>query len=58
MDNNDVQSSKGRGTPAVVIGLDNTNFYGAYVYRCGTYDGIAGRKLIALQDDMTPVDPR
>ena len=58
MDNNDVQSSKGRGTPAVVIGLDNTNFYGAYVYRCGTYDGIPGRKLVALQDDMTPVDPR
>ena len=55
--NNEIQSSKGRGTPAVVIGLDNTNFYGAYVYRCGTYDGRPGRKLtIALQqDDMTPV---
>ena len=58
MDNNEIQSSKGRGTPAVVIGLDNTNFYGAYVYRCGTYDGRPGRKLIALQDDMTQVDPK
>ena len=46
MDNNEIQSSKGRGTPAVVIGLDNTNFYGAYVYRCVTYDGNPGRTLI------------
>ena len=47
----------GRGFPAVVIGIDNTNLYGAKIYKCGTYDGnIVGRNLIALHDDMDKLD--
>ena len=49
----------GRGFPAVVIGIDNTNLYGAKVYKCGTYDGtIVGRNLIALHDDMDKLDSK
>ena len=49
----------GRGFPAVVISIDNTNLYGAKVYKCGTYDGtIVGRNLIALHDDMSKLDSK
>ena len=49
----------GRGFPAVVVGIDNTNLYGAKVYKCGTYDGtIVGRNLIALHDDMDKLDSK
>jgi len=47
----------GRGFPAVVIGVDNSNLYGVKVYKCGTYDGtIVGRNLIALHDDLDKLD--